>query len=64
VSHFLLMLVYALLVSAFFALLWRRERRERVKLFLQIFVSMVVGGIVVAWLMYPFPSGPPVPFPQ
>jgi hypothetical protein len=63
-SHFLLMLVYALLVSAFFALLWRRERGERVKLFLQIFLSMVVGGILVAWLMFPFPSGPPVPFPQ
>lgn len=63
-SHFLLMVVYALLVSAFFSLLWRRERRDRVKLFLQIFVSMVAGGVLVAWLMYPFPSGPPVPFPQ
>ena len=63
-SHFLLMVVYALLVSAFFALLWRRERGERVKLFLQIFLSMVAGGILIAWLMYPFPSGPPVPFPQ
>ncbi len=63
-SHFLLMVVYALLVSTFFALLWRRERGERIKLFLQIFLCMVVGGILVAWLMYPFPSGPPVPFPQ
>ena len=62
-SHFLLMVVYALLVSTFFALLWRRERRDRVKLFLQIFLGMVGGGLLVAWLMYPFPPGPPAPIP-
>ena len=33
VDHFLIMMIYALLVSAFFALLWREERRERWKLF-------------------------------
>jgi cytochrome bd-type quinol oxidase subunit 2 len=63
-SHFLLMVLYALLVSAFFALLWRRERKERIKLFVQLLLSMVGGGLLVAWLMYPFPSGPPAPFPQ
>jgi hypothetical protein len=62
-SHFLLMVVYALIVSLFFTLLWRRERREQVKLFLQIFLGMVGGGLLVAWLMYPFPSGPPAPIP-
>ena len=62
-SHFLLMVVYALLVSLFFAFLWRRDRRERVKLFLQIFLGMVGGGLLVAWLMYPFPAGPPAPIP-
>lgn len=62
-SHFLLMVVYALLVSLFFTALWRRERKEQVKLFLQLFLGMVVGGLVVAWLMYPFPSGPPAPIP-
>jgi cytochrome bd-type quinol oxidase subunit 2 len=63
-SHLLLMVLYALLVSVFFALLWRRERKERVKLFVQLLLSMVGGGLLVAWLMYPFPSGPPAPFPQ
>ncbi|HZI63644.1 MAG TPA: hypothetical protein VFE44_02625 [Thermoanaerobaculia bacterium] len=63
-SHFLLMVLYALLVSAFFALLWRRERKDRIKLFVQLLLSMVGGGLLVAWLMYPFPSGPPAPFPQ
>ena len=62
-SHFLLMVVYALIVSLFFTVLWRRERREQVKLFLQIFLGMVGGGLLVAWLMYPFPSGPPAPIP-
>lgn len=60
-SHFLLMVLYALLVSLFFTLLWRRGRREQIKLFLQIFLGMVGGGLLVAWLMYPFPSGPPTP---
>ena len=62
-SHFLLMVLYALIVSLFFTLLWRRERKEQVKLFLQIFLGMVGGGLLVAWLMYPFPSGPPAPIP-
>ena len=60
-SHFLLMVFYALLVSVFFAVLWRRERSEQARLFLQIFLGMVGGGLLVAWLMYPFPFGPPAP---
>ena len=55
-SHFLLMVLYALIVSLFFTLLWRRERKEQIKLFLQVFLGMVGGGLLVAWLMYPFPS--------
>jgi hypothetical protein len=63
VSHFFLMVVYALLVSLFFTLLWRRELKEQVKLFLQLFLGMVGGGLLVAYLMYPFPPGPPAPIP-
>jgi len=59
-SHFLLMVVYALLVAIFFAALWRRDRKGQIKLFLQIFLGLVLGGLALAWLMYPFPSGPPV----
>ena len=62
-SHFLLMLVYALLVSLFFAVLWRRQPAAQLKLFLQLFLGMVVGGLAIAWLMYPFPPGPPQPIP-
>jgi uncharacterized membrane protein YfcA len=62
-SHFFLMVLYALVVSLFFTLLWRRERKEQTKLFLQLFLGMVAGGLLVAWLMYPFPPGPPAPIP-
>jgi cytochrome bd-type quinol oxidase subunit 2 len=62
-SHFGLMLLHALLVAVYFALLWKRQRREQVKLFLQVFLGMVGGGLLVAWLMYPFPQGPPAPLP-
>lgn len=58
-SHFLLMVIYALQVSVFFTILWRRERKAQVKLFLQLFLGLVGGGLLVAWLMYPFPTGPP-----
>jgi uncharacterized membrane protein YfcA len=63
VSHLVLMVVYALTISVFFAALWRRERRDQVRLFLQLFFGLVVGALAVAWLMYPFPPGPPTPFP-
>ena len=62
-SHLLLMALYALEVSAFFALLWRRGRRERWVLFCKIFLGLVGGGVALAWLMYPFPGSPPIAFP-
>ncbi len=55
VDHFLIMSTYALLVSAFFALLWREEPRARWRLFGTLLGSLVLGGLAVAWLMYPFP---------
>ncbi len=58
-SHFLLMVLYAFEVALFFALLWRRTREQRIRLFLELFGALVVGGLLIAWLMYPFPSGPP-----
>lgn len=62
-SHGLLMFLYALLVSLFFAVLWKRDRRNQIKLFLQLLVGMAGGALLLAWLMYPFPGGPPTPFP-
>jgi hypothetical protein len=62
-SHLALMTLYAALVGFFFALLWRRGRKEQTKLFLQIFLGMMLGAILVGWLMYAFPTGPPAPIP-
>lgn len=62
-SHFALMVIYAIQVSLFFAALWRRRLRDRVRLFVQIMVGMVGGGLVLAWLMFPFPLSPPAPIP-
>ena len=55
-DHFITMAVYAILVSAFFALLWREERRERLRLFGILIAALLLGGLAVAWLMYPFPA--------
>jgi hypothetical protein len=53
--HVVLMLFYAAAVASFFALLWRSERKSRVRLFLIIFTSMSLGGLALGWLMFPFP---------
>jgi hypothetical protein len=57
------MLLYALLLGVFFANLWKRDRREQVKLFLQVFGGLVGGAIALGWLMYYLPAGPPTPMP-
>lgn len=62
-SHLVLMTTYAGLVSVFFALLWRRGRKEQARLFLQIFLGMMIGAILLGWLMYFFPTGPAAPIP-
>lgn len=54
-DHLLLLVWHAILVSVFFAFLWRHTTRDRVSLFLKTFVVMSVGGLLLGWLMYPFP---------
>lgn len=54
-SHVALMFFYAVLTGVFFALLWKETRRERIRFFFVVFASLFVGGIALAWLMYPFP---------
>lgn len=61
--HLLLMALYALVVSIFFALLARRTTRARIRLGVILFASLMLGGLALAWLMAPFPSGPPAPIP-
>lgn len=61
--HLALMALYALVVGTFFALLARRTLRARIRLGVFIFAGLLVGGLALAWLMAPFPSGPPAPIP-
>ena len=55
-SHFLHMLIFSAIVSTFFAVLVRRERRSRIRLGGLLWLAMVGGGILLAYLMYPFPN--------
>lgn len=54
-DHLFLMIWHALLVSVFFAFLWRTSADGRRKLFLKTFLIMVVGAAALGWLMFPFP---------
>ena len=54
-NHVVLMFFYAVATGVFFALLWKDRRAERIRFFLLVFFSLFVGGIALAWAMYPFP---------
>ena len=54
-NHIVLMFLYAIATALFFAILWRSERRERIRFFIWMFLSLFFGGIALAWAMYPFP---------
>ena len=54
-SHFLHLLIYATLVSAFFGGLLRTHRAEQLKLAGTIWAAMVGGTLALAYLMFPFP---------
>lgn len=55
-SHFLHMALYATIVSCFFAMMTRHRLRARVKLGLALWLGMVGGALVLAYLMFPFPG--------
>ncbi|MEA2238232.1 MAG: hypothetical protein QOC81_2956 [Thermoanaerobaculia bacterium] len=54
-NHIVLMFLYAAGAGVFFALLWKETRAERIRFFLLVFLSLFLGGIALAWMMYPFP---------
>lgn len=55
-SHFLILSIFAFLVSIAFALLMRNTRKEQIRFALFSFVCFVGSAFVIGWLMYPFPS--------
>ena len=54
-NHGMLMFIYALATAAFFTLLWKQTRAERIRFFLFVFLSLFFGGIALGWVMYSFP---------
>jgi hypothetical protein len=54
-SHFLLLALFAFCVSAVFAVLGKDDVREQAKLGGMMFAGFIAAGLVLGWLMYPFP---------
>jgi len=54
-SHFLLLILFALLVSIVFAVLLRDEPRAQAKLGAMMLGGFVAAAYVIGWLMFPFP---------
>ena len=54
-SHFVLMLIFAVCISAVFAGLLREDAREQVVIGAKMFGAMIVAALVLGWLMRPFP---------
>ena len=54
-SHLLQLLLYASLVSLFFAVLMRRTRAGQIRLGASLWLGMVGGALALAYLMFPFP---------
>lgn len=55
-SHLLILLVFATLTSATFALVLRDDLGGRLRFAAMLFGAFVLSVVVVGWLMYPFPS--------
>ena len=56
-SHLLVLVLFAALVSLVFAVLQKDTMREQAVLGLKIFAAFVVVALVLAWVMLPFPLG-------
>jgi len=56
-THFLAMLLFSVLVSVAFAVLSQDHHTtpERVKYGFKVFGYFVGVGLVIAWVLYPFP---------
>ena len=52
---FLLLVLFAFFVSLVFAVLAKDDAREQVRLGAMMFAGFIAVGVVLGWLMYPFP---------
>ena len=56
INHFTLMILYSLMVSVFFGVLLREKVRDIIELSAVLLVGMIGISLLLAWIMYPFPS--------
>jgi hypothetical protein len=54
-SHFGLLLLFSLFVSAVFATLMRDDPREQLRFGARLFGGFVGAGLLLGWILYPFP---------
>ena len=55
-SHFLVLTIFAALVSVAFSLLMRDDVRSRIRFGLFVFLCFIVSAFLLGWIMYPFPA--------
>ncbi len=53
-THFQLLVLFALCVSVVLAATGKKETSERVRSALWTFALFVIVGMAIAWLLYPF----------
>ena len=54
-DHFLVMALFALFVSAVFAVLMRDDPRAQLRLGGLMFAAFLGSGLLLGWLLYPLP---------
>lgn len=54
-SHVALLVVFALFVSVAFAALMRDEPHEQLAFGARLFAGFVGAGVLLGWLLFPFP---------
>jgi len=54
-SHFVLLVVFSVLVSTVFAVLQRDQPREQIRLGLLLSGGFIGAAVLLGWLMFPFP---------
>jgi hypothetical protein len=54
-SHLLMMALFAFFVSLVFSVLAKDTARDQARLGGLMFAGFMLVGVVVSWLMYPFP---------
>ncbi len=54
-SHLVMMALFAFFVSLVFAVLAKDAARDQAKLGGLMFIGFMLVGVVISWLMFPFP---------